>query len=197
VSSSVPQAHIQSYTQLKHNKPLISSTPPRFDIYRSARHQHRDKRAVFGMAVYTNMLRTNLGPLTTTFSAPAACSTPVGLGDNDTLVWAAQTCGITGGPSDTTACWPKATNGAPSPKPPFLGWGFYSPGRICPAGYTSACSATALENYGWDVQYALRGGETAVGCCPTYVASVFIRAWLVLTTTGATHAPTATARLVL
>ncbi|KAH8771020.1 hypothetical protein F5883DRAFT_551694 [Diaporthe sp. PMI_573] len=50
---------------------------------------------------------------------------------------------------------------------PFRGWGFYSPGLICPHGYTSACTATAKGGAQWPVQFVMLEGETAVGCCPT------------------------------
>lgn len=54
---------------------------------------------------------------------------------------------------------------------PFRGWGFYSPGLVCPHGYTSACTATAGGDAQWPVQFEMLEGETAVGCCPTYVNS--------------------------
>lgn len=70
---------------------------------------------------------------------------------------------------DATQCWPPTTAGAAYPSPPFSGWGFYSPGIACPQGHTSACEATANGSAQWPVQYELEEGETAVGCCPTYV----------------------------
>lgn len=68
---------------------------------------------------------------------------------------------------DNQACWPGTTAGAAYPDTPFSGWGFYSPGLACPAGHSSACTATASREADWPVQFALEAGETAVGCCPT------------------------------
>lgn len=58
--------------------------------------------------------------------------------------------------------------------------GFYSPGAICPSGYTTACSAiipsatgTAISNVtsaaNFNFMWSLLPDETAVGCCPRYV----------------------------
>ncbi|KAK8085668.1 hypothetical protein PG997_006939 [Apiospora hydei] len=48
------------------------------------------------------------------------------------------------------------------------GWGFYSPGLVCPSGSTSACTKTADNptDGGFTFQFPLTAGETAVGCCP-------------------------------
>jgi hypothetical protein len=77
--------------------------------------------------------------------------------------------------NDATACWPPATTGPPTARSSlrdwnFGGWGFYSPGLVCPGGYTSACSAIANQTaaLGWDVEYSMLAGETAVGCCPRH-----------------------------
>ncbi|KAH8771761.1 hypothetical protein F5883DRAFT_396044, partial [Diaporthe sp. PMI_573] len=78
----------------------------------------------------------------------------------------AQTC-VGDALADDSICWPDATAAASSPTPPFHGWGFYSPGILCPAGHATACDATQGYRTGWDMQYALEEGETAVGCCPT------------------------------
>jgi hypothetical protein len=118
----------------------------------------------------------NLGPLTTVFVRPAACT--VGLAQTDggllglgllgggigSVAELGQTC-AGGSPADNTACWPPVTAGVRAPAP-LQGWGYYSPGISCPAGHVSACSATAGGNQGWPVQFKLSGGETAVGCCP-------------------------------
>lgn len=116
--------------------------------------------------VYT--IRPILGPLTTVFTPPPECtfaavrSTPLSIG------FRAQTC-VGDTLADESSRWPEATAAAPSPTPPFHGWGFYSPGIVCPAGHTTACDATQGQRTGWDMQYALEQGETVVGCCPTYV----------------------------
>ncbi|KAK3339051.1 hypothetical protein B0H65DRAFT_433093 [Neurospora tetraspora] len=101
--------------------------------------------------------RVNLGPLTTVFTAPAACSTAI-FADNK-LGWRGQLC-VDDGQSitDNTDCWPGTQRG------------FYSPGLFCPEGYTSACTASAVDGVtstGWKAQYPLQDGETAIGCCPT------------------------------
>lgn len=112
--------------------------------------------------------RPILGPLTTEFSAPQECEfagvqgTPLSVG-----FWG-QTC-VGDFLADETTCWPPATAAAPSATPPIAGWGFYSPGISCPAGYTTACDATQGFRTGWDMQFTMEKGETAVGCCPTYV----------------------------
>lgn len=72
---------------------------------------------------------------------------------------------------DDASCWPGTSSGAATPSASFHGWGFYSPGTICPTGYAGACSATggAGGSRDWPVQFRLLEGETAVGCCPRYV----------------------------
>ncbi|GAB7348899.1 hypothetical protein MBLNU459_g7591t1 [Dothideomycetes sp. NU459] len=76
---------------------------------------------------------------------------------------------------DDSACWPPF-NGLP-PTAPYAGWGFYSPGLICPTGYTTACTGALLGDgspsvltsggTSYDFQFSLTAGETAVGCCPS------------------------------
>lgn len=121
----------------------------------------------------TDQPRLNLGPLTTTWTPPASCSTPTWLCiENDCRnVWQGQMC-VSGGIQDDYRCWPLTSEGAKFPLsyPPLLGWGFYSPGVVCPAGYTSACSATVGDDdlgstTGFAFQFALTRGETAIGCC--------------------------------
>lgn len=101
--------------------------------------------------------RVNLGPLTTVFTPPAACSTAIFL--NEKLGWRNQMCINDGQPiTDNKDCWPGRARG------------FHSPGLYCPEGYTSACTASVVDGVtstGWKTQYPLQEGETAVGCCPT------------------------------
>jgi hypothetical protein len=120
--------------------------------------------------------RTILGPLTTTFSAPATCTVGQRACSTCNYAWQAQTCYSAGaggsetyGVKDATQCWPPTSSGLPEPTPPLWGWGFYSPGLICPTGYTSACSATAGSALTWTPEWSLAAGETAVGCCPRCV----------------------------
>lgn len=82
--------------------------------------------------------------------------------------WQAQSCAARGA-VDATTCWPPTTSGvAPLTTPPLFGWGFYSPGTLCPSGYAPACAATAggVTDPAWTMQFRMVAGETAVGCCP-------------------------------
>ncbi|KAK4239279.1 hypothetical protein C8A03DRAFT_14300 [Achaetomium macrosporum] len=131
------------------------------------------------MSTLIGQAPTNLGPLTTTFTPPAACTVAVGAGrgglagllggggDND-VAYLAQACSR-GKAVDATSCWPAKSKGAEEKEPPLHGWGFYYPGLHCPVGYATACSATGGSggSSGWPVQFKLRDGETAVGCCPS------------------------------
>lgn len=116
----------------------------------------------------TGQDRTILGPLTATFTQPPECTTAVAQVSGDALLGRlAEVCGAETGAIDT-ACWPTATAGVSGPSTESAGWGFYSPGVLCPAGHTSACSATGglLGLKDWSLQYTLSASETAVGCCP-------------------------------
>jgi hypothetical protein len=137
------------------------------------------------MSTLIGQAPTNLGPLTTTFTPPAACTVAVGTGrgglagllgggSDDHVAYLAQACSR-GKAFDATSCWPATSKGAEEREPPLHGWGFYSPGLHCPIGYATACSATGGSggNPGWPVQFNLRDGETAVGCCPRLIFSVF------------------------
>ena len=86
--------------------------------------------------------------------------------------WQEQTCGVnpanSQGIGENTNCWPPVTNGVTQAQPyAVLGWGFYSPAYSCPVGYSTACSAYGGQDGGFDFQFELLAGETAVGCCPT------------------------------
>jgi len=123
----------------------------------------------------TGEQRVILGPLTSTWTAPSACSVLVQDCVTCGVAWAAQTCfastatsSVNFGPEDNTDCWPPRSSFASTPAPPFAGWGFYSPGLDCPYGMTPACSATGGGSSGWAVQFGLLENETAVGCCPPH-----------------------------
>ena len=118
--------------------------------------------------------RNNLGPLTTTF-APAPTCTFYGIIGQNAGGFQAQGCSD-GFLMDTAMCWLAAT--VPAPAGPLIGWGFYSPGMICPTGYTSACTAYGASASAPDAAYTTLGtsfsfnfpllpSETAVGCCPS------------------------------
>ncbi|KAK0636763.1 hypothetical protein B0T17DRAFT_477890, partial [Bombardia bombarda] len=122
---------------------------------------------VTSMSIILNQSRVILGPLTTTFVPPPACTVAVGACKTCNVAWLGQECVATGA-QDNTDCWPTTTEGALAPEPTLYGWGFYSPGLMCPQGYASACSATAgSAGAGWPLQFKLTAGETAVGCCPS------------------------------
>jgi hypothetical protein len=112
------------------------------------------------------MTRNILGPLTTVFTAPQECDVAA-LISYQTSAYRGQSCTVDF-LADASTCWPQVTAAAPLQSPPLNGWGFYSPGISCPAGYTSACSATQGSSTGWVMQFPMDEGETAVGCCPTY-----------------------------
>ncbi|AEO65597.1 d99e07fe-2df0-492e-9305-e01d445d4ce0 [Thermothielavioides terrestris] len=121
------------------------------------------------MADITGQRAAVLGPLTTTWTMPDSCTVHVLDCATCSEGFRGQTCIVSDGsvePVDYTGCWPPITDHAPLPRTPFLGWGFYSPGLVCPAGYTTACSAEYGKRAEWDIQFTLLPGETAVGCCP-------------------------------
>ena len=120
--------------------------------------------------------RSALGPLTTLFEPPQTC-TLYGSMVGTIGGYQAQGCGPSDNLIDEAQCWPRVTT-LQTPHPPFLGRGFYSPGTICPAGYTVVCSSSsassgqppAVATTGSDFfsfQFPLIAGEGAVGCCPT------------------------------
>lgn len=126
----------------------------------------------------TGQAATVLGPLTTTFTPPAECTVAVGGGRGGFLgglfggqekdvAYLGQLCSRNRA-ADATTCWPPTSDGAEEKSAPLSGWGFYSPGLHCPAGYATACSATGGSGgkSDWPVQFRLGDGETAVGCCP-------------------------------
>lgn len=110
--------------------------------------------------------RSILGPLTTVFNAPPECALAGVAGTPLSIGFRGQTC-VGDTLADESVCWPAATAAAPSASTPLNGWGFYSPGISCPAGYTTACDATQGYRTGWQMQFTMEEGETAVGCCPT------------------------------
>ncbi|KAH8885295.1 hypothetical protein GQ53DRAFT_878663 [Thozetella sp. PMI_491] len=113
----------------------------------------------------TNQPRTILGPLTEIFTPPASCATPIPDLATYNKGFIAQECS----PHlhDNANCWPPRGTSASINTPLTLyGWGFYSPGTVCPSGWYQACTATANGMSAWPVQFSMLEGETAVGCCP-------------------------------
>jgi hypothetical protein len=109
--------------------------------------------------------RYNLGPLVTPFAYPSTCTSAFLDCSTCPDAWLAQTCGDNG-VQDDRDCWPPLFNGDLLTSAPFNGGGFYSPGILCPVGYTSACSATGGGDTSYSFQYDLLDAETAIGCCP-------------------------------
>ncbi|KAI5455597.1 hypothetical protein BGZ63DRAFT_397991 [Mariannaea sp. PMI_226] len=115
----------------------------------------------------TSTTRLNLGPLTTTsWSPPAVCNTPLAACLTCNLGWLGQVC-KDGQITDDQACWPPTSSGVPETKGALGGWGIYSPGIICPSGYVEIATATYGGQSNFNFQFALRKGETALGCCPS------------------------------
>ncbi|KAH8647121.1 hypothetical protein BX600DRAFT_518407 [Xylariales sp. PMI_506] len=111
--------------------------------------------------------RTLLGPLTTTWTPPPVCSYAMALGCSTCYTgWQGQTCNPSSNAHDYTDCWPPRASSMPDPGV-MMGWGFYSPGLVCPHGYTTAAMATQGGSTGWGLEYSLTQGETAAACCPT------------------------------
>ncbi|KAI1872815.1 uncharacterized protein JN550_003689 [Neoarthrinium moseri] len=110
--------------------------------------------------------RSNLGPLTTTFVAPSYCNNIIAGDALSGYGWQAQSCRGTV-VRDDTSCWPTTTPGAPASSTILAGWGFYSPGIVCPSNYVTACSKSIGQDGGFDFQFGLISSETAIGCCPT------------------------------
>ncbi|KAH7324847.1 hypothetical protein B0I35DRAFT_476058 [Stachybotrys elegans] len=124
------------------------------------------------MDVSTGMSGVLIGPLTTTWSAPSGCRMNLLCSTCGLFFRAGESCasiGPTGEVQDDTSCWPPAATGVQiaSPRYPFIGWGFYSPGLACPTGYVSACTAIHGQRPQWPIQFTLEEGETAIGCCPS------------------------------
>ncbi|KAL6806768.1 hypothetical protein GGI42DRAFT_292537 [Trichoderma sp. SZMC 28013] len=145
------------------------------------------------MALLTSQAGTLLGPLTTTWTMPESCSIYMPPCSTCTQGFRGQSCNAIsdGRVQDNTACWPPAKPGIASPSWPFVGWGFYSPGIACPAGYMTACTAVYGQRPQWDIQFTLVSSETAVGCCPTGFACANINGNTCVATATDTAVPTA------
>ncbi|KAI1112044.1 hypothetical protein F5Y14DRAFT_423469 [Nemania sp. NC0429] len=114
--------------------------------------------------VISGTVRTNLGPLTTA-TWTYSCTEVIQRCSDCDNGWAAQTC-IHGTVTDNQACWPPRATNLPATTGALLGWGVYSPGIVCPGGYTSTVGATYGGSSNFAFEYPLAAGETAIGCCP-------------------------------
>lgn len=109
-------------------------------------------------------IRYNKGPLTTTWTWPDVCNLPYCDNDHPASAWVAQKCS---GVMEYRSCWPSQTATGTA-------WydfhkGFYSPGLLCPSGFTPACSSTYGGFGNMPQLQSLIPDETAIGCCPTCV----------------------------
>ena len=152
----------------------------------------------FGVTAY------NLGPLTTTFSAPSACATGndhhvIVNGSKPDEVWGHPTCGF----KDRGSCLPsgKSYDSLASVTTPLnRAWNFYySPGIACPSGWTTAgtmikegessvsvsgvfssrlqasiTGAIELEPADWWAEI-MNVSETIAYCCPRCVETILMR----------------------
>ncbi|KAI3319879.1 hypothetical protein HD806DRAFT_508182 [Xylariaceae sp. AK1471] len=110
--------------------------------------------------------RTNLGPFTSG-SWTYTCTEVIQACSDCDHGWAAQTCigqGTT--VTDNQKCWPPRATKVPKTSGALVGWGIYSPGLLCPDGFTSVVGATHGGSSNFDFQFPLTAGETAIGCCP-------------------------------
>lgn len=127
--------------------------------------------------VVTEPAGTLIGPLTTTWSLPKSCAVNFAVCSTCSDLFAGQKCidKVNTGDSglqDNYECWPpRNTKNVATKGHPLTGWGFYSPGLACPTGFTSACTAIFGQRPDWEIQFPLKAGETAIGCCPEYVFS--------------------------
>ncbi|KAF2233887.1 hypothetical protein EV356DRAFT_533421 [Viridothelium virens] len=114
--------------------------------------------------------RVNIGPLTTTFTPAASCSSLYAFMSSSTLV-ALQAVSCQGtNLIDDTSCWPPSATSIPHVDLE-QGYGLYSPGYVCPIGYTTACTQNAGISAGdwkyFQFQYPPLSTESVFGCCPT------------------------------
>lgn len=125
--------------------------------------------------------RTIIGPLTTTFTPPAECTTIGAFRSGRGVASFYRSAGCSNSALiDATTCLPPASSPLPSSvlntDANLNGLGIYSPGLACPAGYVTACKQQ-MDARGSDVppqdasstkfQFPLIPNETAVGCCPS------------------------------
>ncbi|KAH8682694.1 hypothetical protein BX600DRAFT_506262 [Xylariales sp. PMI_506] len=113
---------------------------------------------------------TNLGPLTTAYKFPSSCRYVFSETSLPYNYYWAQSC-TNGGIIDDPTCWPSTASNVESTTGALNGWGYYSPGLVCPSGWLTACSATATADAqisgDFSFQFSLSAQETALGCCPS------------------------------
>lgn len=156
---SHPIIHVQSQTYLTTAYQHLNASLPTMAV------------ANLTSSTPTQLPRTVLGPLTSIWTPPASCSVPIADGpytdEGRTAAYRDQTCATaaSSGIYDASQCWPPTAASAAAATPPFLARGFYSPGLVCPSGYSSACTAVGGSAVsGWTPEYTVAPMETAVGC---------------------------------
>ncbi|KAH9896269.1 hypothetical protein F4778DRAFT_745730 [Xylariomycetidae sp. FL2044] len=119
-------------------------------------------------AVSTASTRINLGPLTTAaWDRPSSCDYVYGATDLATRGGMEYSCGTEGLFLANTKCWPPRTTVPDFGESAFIANWIYSPGIMCPTGYTAVVSATQGGGSDFNFLFSLEPGETALGCCPT------------------------------
>ncbi|KAF5692243.1 hypothetical protein FDENT_3015 [Fusarium denticulatum] len=149
----------------------------------------------------------NLGPLTTTFTAPSACAAAtdhhvIVNGSAPTEFWGQPTCGI----KDRGSCMPngKSYDSLRSVTTPLnrVWYHYYSPGIACPSGWTTAgnivkdgdSSLSASGVFSRPVRTAtfeaqplepsdfwgqiMNVSETIALCCPRYSSELVVATWV-------------------
>lgn len=83
---------------------------------------------------------------------------------------------------------------ATTPGQPLFAWGIYSPGLVCPQGYTTACSYNGAKKTGdFNFYFNPEESEIAIGCCPPgYACSRYPAGQTCITTLTSTTVPTVT-----
>ena len=127
---------------------------------------------------------TNLGPLTTTFTAPSSCSTtPLGelwaYRTSDGLVWSSVACDFWSatGPHSWANCQPSvlALSSLWATTTSAYWLTYLSPGLYCPSAYSTATALTLTPQdviTGTYNGFLLRTTGTHVYCCPRYAIAV-------------------------
>jgi hypothetical protein len=169
------------------SRPIFNVKP---DVRPSPHRSHRHQlRAASGSpkAAPSPTRASHLGPLTTAFAQPSQCTRAILACPTCDTAWKGLSCNANWAngqqivaPEDNTSCFPSATAYPKRPRSAFEGLGFYSPGTICPTGYTQACKAVSTKAgqtapsiatpgpmTKGALQFPLVAGETAIGCCPT------------------------------
>ena len=124
---------------------------------------------------------SNMGPMTTTFTPPISCGT-ISLDAEITLtsgvlqvegvyggVCAPNTIGANPGPQYNNNCYPTSLLSAYDTA--IMQMPMYSPGLVCPKGYTTACTMTHGQTESMMINgrfgiVSMKPDETLAQCCP-------------------------------